>query len=322
MQLLVRTDCKSRALKNGADTRIYNSNWDFWMLGRLSLRLICSRRRFASIQSGRVCSNFSKCIATCVPTCPFQVFANGMNLFYERAGSSKNAVLCLTGALGTTRAHFDAQLKSAALTSNHSVVVFDLRGYGQSRPPARSFSGDFNHRDARDGLAVMRSLGFDQFSVLGFSAGANIAVIMAANEPEVIKKMVIWGGTPFITEEDVKRSVPIRNVDFWSEGQLEAMEAVYGPDGLRELWGSWSNATDKIYSQGGNVCKAEVGMVRCPTFLLHGGKDPLVPRLHVDYLLENLKCPLLYHEFPNGKHNIHLKHADEFNKLIADFLSE
>lgn len=168
----------------------------------------------------------------------------------------------------------------------------------------------------------MRSLGFDQFSVLGFSAGANIAVIMAANEPEVIKKMVIWGGTPFITEEDVKRSVPIRNVDFWSEGQLEAMEAVYGPDGLRELWGSWSNATDKIYSQGGNVCKAEVGMVRCPTFLLHGGKDPLVPRLHVDYLLENLKCPLLYHEFPNGKHNIHLKHADEFNKLIADFLSE
>lgn len=103
LQLLVRTDCKSRALKNGADTRIYNSNWDFWMLGRLSLRLICSQRRFASIQSGRVCSNFSKCIATCVPTCPFQVFANGMNLFYERAGSSKNAVLCLTGSRNDSR---------------------------------------------------------------------------------------------------------------------------------------------------------------------------------------------------------------------------
>ena len=260
--------------------------------------------------------------ATCLITCSSKVSANGVDFFYERSGQGDNAILCLPGALGSTRTDFDAQLKSATLTANHSVIAVDPRGYGQSRPLDRTFSSDYLHRDAEDGLAVMQSLGFNHFSILGWSDGANSAVIMAANEPDAVKKLVIWGGNAFITEEDMKLYEATKNVDTWSTRFRDAMETVYGPDGLRELWAKWNSGVEEIFSQGGNLYREDVGKVQCPTFLLHGMKDPLVPQFHVDYLRENLKCPLLYHEFPEGKHNIHLKYADEFNRMVTDFLSE
>ncbi len=30
----------------------------------------------------------------------------------------------------------------------------------------------------------------------------------------------------------------------------------------------------------------------------------------------------LHHRFPEGKHNLHLKYAKEFNKLVTDFFLE
>lgn len=243
-----------------------------------------------------------------------------MNFFYERAGEGENAVLCLPGSLGTTRTDFEPQLKSDLLTRNHTVIALDPRGYGRSRPPARKFGLDFHHLDAKDGFAVMRSLGYNQFSVLGWSSGANSAVIMAANEPDAVRKIVIWGAHAFISEDDMKANQA--TIDSLSKRHRETMETVYGPSGLRELWASLQNAVDEIVSHGGNLYKEEVGKVICPTFLLYGAKDPIVPRLHVDFLQKNLKCTLRYHEFPEGKHNIHLRYADAFNQMVANFLSE
>lgn len=273
------------------------------MFGRLSVRLIGSLRRLSNIRSNKVT-------------------ANGVNFFYEQSGHSEDALLCLPGALGSTRTDFEAQLKSPALTANYSVIAVDPCGYGQSRPPDRNFPSDYLHRDAEDGLAVMQTLGFNKFSILGWSDGANSAVIMAARAPDAVKKLVVWGGNAFITEEDMKLYEATKNVDTWSSNFRDALEGVYGPDGLRELWAKWNKGVEKIFSEGGNLYREDVGKVQCPTFLLHGLKDPLVPKFQVDYLRENLKCPLLYHEFPKGKHNIHLKYADEFNRMVIDFLSE
>lgn len=30
--------------------------------------------------------------------------------------------------------------------------------------------------------------------------------------------------------------------------------------------------------------------------------------------------PNRYYEFPNGKHNIHLRYADEFNEVVSKFI--
>jgi valacyclovir hydrolase len=74
-----------------------------------------------------------------------------------------------------------------------------------------------------------------------------------------------------------------------------------------------------IYEAGGDICRRRLGEIHCPTFILHGGKDPLVPNFHADVLHQSIAGSRLY-IFPEGKHNIHQAYAQEFNRLVVEFL--
>lgn len=39
----------------------------------------------------------------------------------------------------------------------------------------------------------------------------------------------------------------------------------------------------------GNICKDELKDIECPTLILHGGKDPLVPDFHPEFLNQNIQ---------------------------------
>ena len=76
------------------------------------------------------------------------------------------------------------------LAEHFTVVAIDLRGYGDSSKP----SGDADHANyskrtmALDALTVMRSLGFDTFSVLAHDRGARVAHRLAADHPEAVRR--------------------------------------------------------------------------------------------------------------------------------------
>ena len=53
---------------------------------------------------------------------------------------------------------------------------------------------------------------------------------------------------------------------------------------------------------------------------LHGAKDPLVPNFHADVLHTGIAGSRL-HFFPEGKHNIHQAYAQEFNRMLVEFLT-
>lgn len=56
---------------------------------------------------------------------------------------------------GSTRTDFGPQLKSLN-KERFTVVGWDPRGYGQSRPPDRDFPPDFFERDAKDAVDLMK----------------------------------------------------------------------------------------------------------------------------------------------------------------------
>lgn len=56
---------------------------------------------------------------------------------------------------GSTRTDFGPQLKSLN-KERFTVVGWDPRGYGQSRPPDRDFPVDFFERDAKDAVDLMK----------------------------------------------------------------------------------------------------------------------------------------------------------------------
>lgn len=65
---------------------------------------------------------------------------------------------------------------------------------------------------------------------------------------------------------------------------------LYGLDGLQKMWNGWCDALADIFKRnGGDICKNDVEKIQCPTFILHGDKDPLVLPEHPLFLLDKIK---------------------------------
>jgi len=85
-----------------------------------------------------------------------------------------------------------------ALAQIHTLVLPDLRGYGDSSKPA----GDERHQAyskrtmANDMVAVMNRLGHRRFAVLAHDRGARVAHRMAADHPDAVSRMVLLDIAP------------------------------------------------------------------------------------------------------------------------------
>ena len=70
-------------------------------------------------------------------------------------GSQDLSAILVSRTPGSARTDFGPQLKSLN-KERFTVVGWDPRGYGQSRPPNRVFPADFFERDAKDAVDLMK----------------------------------------------------------------------------------------------------------------------------------------------------------------------
>jgi len=71
------------------------------------------------------------------------------------------------------------------------------------------------------------------------------------------------------------------------------MIAMYGEEYFRKMWTDWINTLLDIHANdGGDLCKTLIPNIKCPTLIIHGMKDPMVPYEHPKYLHENIKHSL------------------------------
>ena len=84
------------------------------------------------------------------------------------------------------------------LSSRFTVVMMDLRGYGDSpRVPADAAHANHSKRNmALDALAVMRHHGFEQFQVLAHDRGARVAHRLAADHPGSVSRLLLLDIAP------------------------------------------------------------------------------------------------------------------------------
>ncbi|XP_070798640.1 valacyclovir hydrolase [Pituophis catenifer annectens] len=248
-----------------------------------------------------------------------KVEVNGVHLHYQQTGNGNHAVLLLPGMLGSGQTDFDPQLKNMN-KEIFTVVGWDPRGYGKSIPPVRDFPLDFFERDAKDAVDLMQALKFQKFSLLGWSDGGITALIAAAKYPELIHKMVVWGANVTVTEEDVKIYNGIRDVSKWSDKTRKPLKEMYGHEYFSKTCSAWVDGISQfVQKSDGDICQHLLPHIKCPTLIIHGEKDPLVPRFHAEYIHKHIQGSRL-HFMPEGKHNLHLRFAEEFNKMVEEFL--
>lgn len=87
------------------------------------------------------------------------------------------------------------------LTENFTVVVTDLRGYGDSgKPESDAEHTPYSKRAmAADQVEVMFSLGFNRFSVVGHDRGGRVAHRMVRDYPDRIDKISVLDIAPTAT---------------------------------------------------------------------------------------------------------------------------
>jgi len=79
------------------------------------------------------------------------------------------------------------------LARDFTVVAPDLRGYGGSTKPPSSDDHETSSKRAmaRDAVALMAHLGFEQFDVAGHDRGGRVAYRMALDHPQVVRRASI-----------------------------------------------------------------------------------------------------------------------------------
>jgi len=143
--------------------------------------------------------------------------------------------------------------------------------------------------------------------------------IMAARYPERVKQLVVWGGNSYLSAEDLHIFQSMRSLTTWSQRAIEPLRSVYG-DQLEALWERYIVGLEDLYAAGGDLYQSNLHKITCPTFILHGDLDPMVPAMHPEIIHRGIDSSELY-RFMEGKHNIHKRYAAEFNQVVSSFLN-
>jgi haloacetate dehalogenase len=142
------------------------------------------------------------------------------------------------------------------LARDFTVVLTDLRGYGDSsRPPGGQRSINYAKRAmAQDQVEVMAALGFDRFMVAGHDRGGRVAHRMALDHPQRILRLAVLDIVPTLEVfQAVDQETALRYFHWFFLAQPHPLpERMIGADPERWLRGrlaAWSRTRRAFHPQ-------------------------------------------------------------------------
>ncbi len=144
--------------------------------------------------------------------------------------------------------------------------------------------------------------------------------MLASLFPQSIRKLVVFGTGCYVTDEEVGVYEKIRDVGSWESKIREPLAKMYGAS-LQEKWSArLSELQGYLALNNGDICTKALSKVLCPTLIMHGAKDTFTPLFQAEYLRDHVTGSRLG-VMEQGKHMLHLKHHQEFNVIVEDFLN-
>ncbi len=246
-------------------------------------------------------------------------------LFWERQGSGPDIVL-VHGFLGSGKIF---EPLTEHLARNFSVTTIDLPGFGGSYDvTVPATVEDLSHMVAE----TIELSGLMSCSILGHSLGAMIALEISLQRPELLKKMVLYGGCPdgylpgrFETNQDSIEKIRSQGIETVA-GDIAAQWFQRGKHDpmypLAKAAGNHSNelgAIAHLKTWDHWKARARLGEVQAPTLIICGDCDRST---HPDLSIEMWKKIPDSQLFiaPNAGHVVHLEYTDEFSSMVEKFL--
>ncbi|HEY6636989.1 MAG TPA: alpha/beta hydrolase [Solirubrobacterales bacterium] len=115
----------------------------------------------------------------------------GTSFSYRELGPSGQVPVVFLTHLAAVLDNWDPRVVDG-IAAKHRVIAFDNRGVGASGGSTPKTIEEM----ATDAVAFIRALGLDQVDLFGFSMGGMIAQVIAQEEPQLVRKMIIAGTGP------------------------------------------------------------------------------------------------------------------------------
>ena len=226
-------------------------------------------------------------------------------------------VLLIHGFAGTPESDFAGQIPH--LRARYRVLAPHLHGYGHSTQRT-SYAVTYYREDVADMLALLDALDIDKVLLLGFSDGGIVGLLLAALHPQRVSALAVLGAQPSIDAQNVASirhwllEVPL------SEEWQAQLAQLHGEPYWRALPGMYVAAQEALVVAGGAlITREELVSIRCPTLIMHGARDRVVP---ADYSRQ-------IHEHVSGSHLLlfdaghaaHLRCEEEYTTAVMGFFA-
>ncbi len=117
------------------------------------------------------------------------ILSGSANIYYELYGDEKNKALVLLHGNGESGKNFKKHID--ILKDKYRLIVIDSRGHGKSEFGKGQLSLGTMSVDL---INVLEHIGLDKVNIVGFSDGANIAMLTAIKNSGLIDKLILVGG--------------------------------------------------------------------------------------------------------------------------------
>ena len=219
--------------------------------------------------------------------------------FYLEKGTGEPLIL-LHGN-GTDSGYFKGQIN--AFAGQYHVYAIDTRGHGRTPLGTMPFT---IRQFAEDLLGFMDEHQIEKAHLLGFSDGANIAMVFAVRHPGRVDRLILNGAN--LNASGVKRRVQIPiEIGYRIARCFSAKSESAGRNA--EMLGLMVNEPD--------VSPAELAGIRAKTLVIAGTRD-IIKEVHTRLIAEAI--PDAKFVFVKGNHFIANRNPRDFNRAVLDFL--
>jgi pimeloyl-ACP methyl ester carboxylesterase len=119
------------------------------------------------------------------------ISVGGVDFAYRELGPATGVPVIFLTHLAAVLDNWDPRVVDG-VAARHRVIAFDNRGVGASG----GSTPDTIEAMADDAVAFIRALGLEKVDLLGFSMGGMIAQLIAADEPQLVRKVILAGTGP------------------------------------------------------------------------------------------------------------------------------
>lgn len=235
---------------------------------------------------------------------------NGARIWYTAYGSGPTVIL-LHGGLGHA-GNWGYQVP-ALVNSGYRVVSIDSRGHGHSTRDAQPFTYELM---ASDVSAVMDALNINKASLVGWSDGACIALVLASQVPSRVAGVFFFacnmdpsGTKEFEFTPIIGRCISRHTQDY---KQLSAT-----PDKFDEFF----EAVGLMQRTQPNYSADDLAQIKIPVVIVQSEHDEFIKREHAEYLVQSIPNAEFI-ELPEVSHFAPLQRPVQFNNTMLSFLSK